>query len=73
MRRLHFIAAIENRFIAKLYVFDQKEDEDSIETFIALPKTIEPSSQFFCCCTTKFLGIPTKYIEVSTVLRLINY
>ena len=38
MRRLHFIGAIENRFIAKLYVFDQKEDEDSIESFIALLK-----------------------------------
>ena len=29
LKRLHFIGAIEKRFIAKLYVFD-RDDEDSI-------------------------------------------
>ena len=55
LRRLHFIGAIEKRFIAKLYVFDQKEDEDSIESFIARLKSKEPSSSFCCFFTAIFL------------------
>ena len=38
MRRLHFIGAIENRFIAKLYVIDQKEESKgtAVDTLLDL-------------------------------------
>ena len=67
LRRLHFIGAIENRFIAKLYVFDQKEDEDSIESFIALLKNFR--SLFFSFAFAPQFSLSTSKKVVSKPLR----